>query len=122
MAEESAELRLVPPVLPTDWKMTPLRLKECDVEVAIHVLALRHPAAGYRKITARARWAGYVLNRKKAARLLKVWGFLRSRKKPHPKEQGKPFDITASDQLWQDDMTSIWCGEDGCGNLTAVID
>jgi putative transposase len=122
VVEEEAELRLMPPVLPTEWKTMPLGPKECDVEVAIHVLALRHPAAGYRKITARARRAGYVLNRKKTARLLKAWGFLRSRKKPHPKAQGKPFDITASNQLWQTDMTSIWCGEDGWGYFTAVID
>ena len=122
--EESQEplLRLVPPVLPDDWKAMLLGPDECDVETAIHVLALRHPAAGYRKITARARRAGYVLNRKKTARLLKAWGFLRARKKPHPKAQGKPFDITASNQLWQTDMTSIWCGEDGWGYFTAVID
>lgn len=115
-------LRLVPPVLPTDWKTMPLGPAHCDVATAIHVLALRHPAAGYRKVTARARRAGYVLNRKKTARLLKAWGFLRARKKPHPKAQGKPFDITASNQLWQTDMTSIWCGEDGWGYFTAVID
>lgn len=115
-------LRLVPPVLPQDWKTIAVGPEQCDVETAIHVLALRHPAAGYRKITARARRAGYVLNRKKTARLLKAWGFLRARKKPHPKAQGKPFDITASNQLWQTDMTSIWCGEDGWGYFTAVID
>ena len=122
--EEPVEpvLRLVPPVLPEDWKAMPLGPDACDVETAIHVLALRHPAAGYRKVTARARRAGYVLNRKKTARLLKAWGFLRARKKPHPKAQGKPFDITASNQLWQTDMTSIWCGEDGWGYFTAVID
>ena len=115
-------LRLVPPVLPEDWKTMVLAPDACDVQTAIHVLALRHPAAGYRKITARARRLGYVLNRKKTARLLKAWGFLRARKKPHPKAQGKPFDITASNQLWQTDMTSIWCGEDGWGYFTAVID
>lgn len=94
----------------------------CDIETAVHVLAVRHPAAGYRKVTARARRAGYVLNRKKTARLLKAWGFLRTRRKPHPMAQGRPFDITASNQLWQTDMTAIWCGEDGWGYFTAVID
>ena len=56
------------------------------------------------------------------ARLLKAWGFLRTGRKPHPKAQGKPFDITASTQLWQTDMTSIWCGQDRWGYFTAVID
>lgn len=115
-------LHLVAPVLPDDWQAMDLGPDHCDVETAIHVLARRHPAAGYRKITARARRAGYVLNRKKTARLLKAWGFLRTGRKPHPKAQGKPFDITASNQLWQTDMTSIWCGEDGWGYFTAVID
>lgn len=115
-------LHLVAPVLPDDWQTMDLGPEHCDVETAIHVLARRHPAAGYRKITARARRAGYVLNRKKTARLLKAWGFLRTGRKPHPKAQGKPFDITASNQLWQTDMTSIWCGEDGWGYFTAVID
>jgi len=115
-------LHLVAPVLPEDWQMMDLGPERCDVATAIHVLARRHPAAGYRKITARARRAGYVLNRKKTARLLKVWGFLRTGRKPHPKAQGRPFDITASNQLWQTDMTSIWCGEDGWGYVTAVID
>lgn len=31
-------------------------------------------------------------------------------------------DIAVSNQLWQADMTNIWCGEDGWGYFTAVID
>ena len=115
-------LHLVAPVLPHDWQTMNLGPESCDVATAIHVLTRRHPAAGDRKVTARARRAGYVLNRKRTARLLKAWGFLRDGRKRHPKAQGRPFDITASNQLWQTDMTSIWCGEDGWGYFTAVID
>ncbi len=111
------QLRLVPPELPGDWRTMALGPDACDVQTAIHVLALRHPAAGYRKITARARRAGYLRNYEKTTRLLKAWGFLRARKKPHPKAQGKPFDITASNQLWQTDMTSIWCSGGRLGLL-----
>ena len=57
-AEGGVGLRLVPLVLPEEWKTMALGPGECDVEVAIHVLALRHAAAGYRKVTARARRAG----------------------------------------------------------------
>ena len=57
-AEGGVCLRLVLPVLPEDWKTMPLGPGECDAQTAIHVLALRHPAAGYRKVTARARRAG----------------------------------------------------------------
>ena len=70
-------------------------------------LGRRLLAAGYRKITARARPAGYVLNRERTARLLNAWGFLRAGRKPHPKMQGKPFYVTASNLLWQAEMTSI---------------
>jgi len=121
-ARRECRLHLVAPILPEDWQTMDLGPGHCDVQTAIHVLARRHPAAGYRKVTARARRAGYRLNRKKTARLLKAWGFLRSPKKPHPKAQGRPFEVTASNQLWQTDMTSIWCGEDGWGYFTAVID
>lgn len=76
MAEESAYLKLVPPVLPTDWKTIELGPAQCDVKTAIHVLALRHQAARYLNVTARARRAGDVLNAKKTARVLKAWGFL----------------------------------------------
>lgn len=120
-AEAGVALRLVPPVLPENWPTMPLGPGECDVETAIHVLALRHPAAGHHKVTARARRAGYVLNRKKTARLLNESGFLQSGKKPHPKAQGKPFDITATNQFGQTDMTSIWCCQDEWGYFTAVI-
>jgi putative transposase len=92
------------------------------LELALHVLARRHPAAGYRKVCSRARRAGYVVNRKKVARLLKAWGFMRARPKPHPKAQGRPFNVIAPNTLWQTDMTSVWCGEDGWAYFTAVID
>jgi hypothetical protein len=71
---------------------------------AARLLAGDRPAAGYREVTARAGRAGYWLDRKKTARLLKAWGFLRIGRKPHPKAQGKPFDMAASNQLWPADM------------------
>jgi putative transposase len=62
------------------------------------------------------------VNKKRVARLLRVWGLLSARPKAHPKAQGRPFDIAASNELWQTDLTSIWCGEDGWGYFCAVID
>jgi putative transposase len=93
-----------------------------DLHTALHVLARRHPAAGYRKLTSRLRRAGWGVNRKRIARLLRAWGFCRRKAKRHPKAQGRPFDITASNELWQTDLTSVWCGEDGWCYFTAVID
>ena len=41
---------------------------------------------------------------------------------PHPKAQGRPFNIIAPNILWQTDLTSVWCGEDGWAYFCAVID
>jgi putative transposase len=116
------QLRLVAPALPENWLEMELQPDLAEIELAIHVMARRHPAAGYRKITARLRRKRYVVNRKRVARLLRRWGLMRATGKRHPKAQGRPFDIGASNELWQTDMTSIWCGEDGWGYFCAVID
>ena len=103
-------LRLVAPPLPEDWETTPIGPGLVDLETAIHILARRHVAAGYRMIRSRLKKKGYQVNRKKVARLLKAWGFTRAQKKPHPKAQGKPFNIIAPDVIWaldfQFDQTS----------------
>ena len=85
VGQRAGRLHLAAPALPDGWQTMPLSAQHCDVEVAIHILARRRSAAGYRKITARTRRAYYVLNHKKTGRLLKAWGFLRSPKKPHPR-------------------------------------
>jgi putative transposase len=63
-----------------------------------------------------------VVKRKKVARLLREWGFTRPAPRPHTKAQGRPFNVTASNVLWQTDLTSVWCGEDGWAYFTAVIE
>jgi len=112
----------VPPPLPLNWQTMQLGPSECSLEEALHILARRHPAAGYRKVCSRARRKGFVVNRKKVQRLLGEWGFTRRRPKPHPKPQGRPFDITAPNVLWQTDLTAVWCGEDGWAYFCGVID
>lgn len=92
------------------------------VEEALVILARRHVAYGYRQLWSKLRRAGYIVNRKKVQRLLRLWGYTLTKPRPHPKAQGRPFDITQPNQLWQTDMTAIWCGEDGWGYLTIVTD
>jgi putative transposase len=93
-----------------------------DVEEALVVLARRHVAYGYRQLWSKLRRAGYIVNRKKVQRLLRLWGYTLTKPRPHPKPQGRPFDISKPNQLWQTDMTAIWCGEDGWAYLTLVTD
>lgn len=115
-------VRSVPPPLPIGWQAMDLAPGVVDWQTALHVLARRHPAGGYRKLTSRLRRAGWPLNRKRIARQLRAWGFQRQRRRPRPKRQGRPFNITEPNQLWQTDLTSVWCGEDGWCYFTAVID
>jgi putative transposase len=117
-----ARPRSTPPPLPEGWQQLTLSVDTVTLEEALHVLARRHPAAGYRKVCSRARRGGFVVNRKKVARLLREWGFTRRAPRPHPKAQGRPFNVIAPNVLWQTDMTSVWCGEDGWAYFTAVID
>lgn len=79
-----------------------------DVEVAMHMLARKRPAAGYGKSIAQRQARRLLFEPEEDPRLLKPWGFVRTGRKPLPHAQGKPFDITASNQLWQTDMTRIW--------------
>lgn len=116
------ELRQLPPPLPAGWKTMTLSPEVTDWETALHVLARRHPAAGYRKLCSRLRRAGWPLNRKRIARRLRTWGLQKKHRPKHPKAQGRPFDIAAPNVLWQTDLTSVWCGEDGWAYYTAVID
>jgi len=117
-----ARRRSAPPSLGEGWETMTVSPATCTLEEALHVLARRHPAAGYRKIRSRARRAGFVVNRKKVARLRREWGFTRRAPKPHPKAQGRPFNVIAPNVLWQTDLTSVWCGEDGWAYFCAVID
>jgi putative transposase len=116
------ELRATPPPLPEVWETMVLSPATIDWETALHVLARRHPAAGYRKLCSRLRRAGWRLNRKRIARKLRQWGLQKKHRPKHRKAQGRPFDIETSNVLWQTDLTSVWCGEDGWAYFTAVID
>jgi putative transposase len=119
---ERVTLRLVAPELPAEWPTIEVSPESLELDVAICLMARRHPAVGYRKVTSRLRRKGFCVNRQRVTRLMRAWGFCRARPKAHPKAQGRPFHITTSNELWQTDMTSIWCGEDGWGYFTAVID
>ncbi|MCA1838518.1 MAG: DDE-type integrase/transposase/recombinase, partial [Actinobacteria bacterium] len=112
----------MPPLLPADWQTMVIDPSTCSLDEALHILARRFPASGYRKVCSRARRKGFIVNRKKVARLLSVWGFTKRRPKPHPKRQGRPFDVQAPNVLWQTDLTAVWCGEDGWAYFCGVID
>lgn len=104
---------------PVDLKLDPATV---PLEEALAYLGRKHVAAGYRKLTARLRRHGYCVNKKRVQRLLRLWNWSLRKPRPHPKPQGRPFVILAPNQLWQHDLTAVWCGEDGWGYFTALID
>jgi putative transposase len=110
------------PRLPAMDGNAPLGPTQMPAEDALELLARRHVAYGYRRLWAKLRRAGYVINRKLVQRLMRLWGYGLTRPRPHPKAQGRPFDVTGPNQLRQTDMTAIWCGDDGWDYLTAVLD
>jgi hypothetical protein len=61
--------RSTPPPLPEGCAPAGPVARDGHPRGGVHVLARRHPAAGYRKICARARRAAFVVNRKRVARL-----------------------------------------------------
>ena len=82
--------RSLPPPLPLDWQTMQLDPSVCSVELALHVLARRFPAAGYRKVRSRARRKGFLVNEKKVQRPLGEWGFTRRRPVPSRKHKVVP--------------------------------
>ena len=109
-AKPRATRQLAPAPVIEDTIVDPLRH---SVDEAIVIICRRRVAFGYRRVWAMLRRAGYQVNRKRVHRRMKAWGFLRVAKQRHPKRQGRPFDVSAPNQLWQTDLTAVWCGEDG---------
>jgi putative transposase len=93
----------------------------------VRQLAREHPTFGYRRLWALLRFGsdGALVNLKKVHRLVKM---LRLQVKqrlvaPRPRvQQRRSSSTTASNERWAMDVTHIYCGKDGWGHLSAVID
>lgn len=76
-------------------------------------MCARHPRFGYRRITALLRRAGWRVNRKRVLRLMRE----RHLCVPHTRRRRPPrqghIEVTGPNQLWQTDLTKVWCGQDG---------
>ena len=89
---------------------------------SIERIALQHPSYGVRRITAMLHRAGIVVSRKKVYRLMKLTSL--AHKKSVRKHIVKRMLTvpTGPDQLWQQDITYIWCGIDGWCYLFSILD
>lgn len=91
----------------------------------IRRLIERFPTYGYRRIWALLRHRlGWLVNKKKVYRLMKLKGWLmhQRQKTPRPRVIGRRSLAKASNQRWAMDMTHVDCGPDGWAHLCAIID
>lgn len=111
----------------TDASAPPPR-QSCQDEpivVRLRELAKAYPTFGYRRLWALLRHGdGHRINRKKVHRLVKALHLQVKRREvtPRPRVQEKRSKTQTSDERWAMDLTHVYCGKDGWGHLSAVID
>ncbi|MGH9979094.1 MAG: IS3 family transposase [Nitrososphaeraceae archaeon] len=99
-------------------------LTEAAALEAIEKVALEYPSYGVRRITAMLRRSGGITaNRKKVYRLMKLANLVRKRSvRKHVIIKRILTIPERPDQLWQQDITYIWCGRDGWCYLFSILD
>jgi len=109
-------------------KQTPRNiLLDKTVAKAVQEIGVKRPTYGTRRMAADAsRELGRPINRKQIQRIFHKLGWIEPRKtkKQIMASKKKLARPTAPNQLWQTDMTYIWCGVDGwcyCFNVVDVF-
>lgn len=105
--------------------------KNYDIMVAIDMQFLKTPFYGSRRMTAHLRYEGYVINRKKVARLMKEMGLIAIYPPPNLSKRNhqhkvypyllKGLNIDRPNYVWSIDITYIPT-RDGHVYLAAIID
>lgn len=96
---------------------------DSEVLEAIEDVAVEHPSYGVRRIAAMLRRSGIVVSRKKVYRLMKVANLVRRRSvRKHLVTKRILTVPERPDHLWQQDITYIWCGQDGWCYLFSILD
>ncbi len=91
---------------------------------AIEKVALEYPSHGVRRITAMLRRSGITVSRKKVYRIMKLANLVRKKSvRKHVIMKKRILTVPERpDQLWQQDITYIWCGHDGWCYLFSILD
>jgi putative transposase len=90
---------------------------------AIEKVTLKYPSYGVRRITAMLRRSGIITSRKKVYRLMKLANLVRKRNVRKHVIMKRILTVPErQDQLWQQDITYIWCGRDGWCYLFSILD
>ena len=96
---------------------------EASLLEAIENVALEYPSYGVRRITVMLHRSGIIANRKKVYRLMKLANLVRKKSvRKHVIIKEDLIIPERPDQLWQQDITYIWCGCDGWCYLFSILD
>jgi putative transposase len=99
--------------------------RDAPIVLRLRELAKQYPTFGYRRLWALLRYGdGLPVNRKRVHRLVKRLKLQVKRREvtPRPRVQQNKSKTQASDTRWAMDITHVYCGRDGWGHLSAVID
>lgn len=90
---------------------------------AIEKEALSHPSYGVRRITAMLRRNGTIVSRKRVYRLMKLTNLVKRRSvRKHQVKRRELVVPKGPNELWEQDITYIWCGRDGWCYLFNILD
>lgn len=97
---------------------------EASLLEAIEKVALEYPSYGVRRITAMLRRRrGIITSRKRVYRLMKIANLVRKKNVRKHVIMKRILTVPERpDQLWQQDITYIWCGRDGWCYLFSILD
>ena len=96
---------------------------DLDVLRAIEKEVLQHPSYGIRRVRAMLQRSGIAVNRKKVYRIMKLANLVRKRNvRKHVIVKRMLTVPERPDHLWQQDITYIWCGQDGWCYLFSMLD
>jgi putative transposase len=90
---------------------------------AIEREALSHPSYGVRRITAMLRRSEITVSRKRVYRLMKLTNLVKRRSvKKHLVKRRELVVPREPNELWEEDITYVWCGRDGWCYLFNILD
>ena len=97
--------------------------REAALIEAIEKEALSHPSYGVRRITAMLRRSGIAVSRKRVYRLMKATNLvMRRRLRKHLIKRRELVVPSGPNELWEEDITYLWCGVDGWCYLFNILD
>lgn len=97
--------------------------REASLIEAIEKEALSHTSYGVRRITAMLRRGGIIVSRKKVYRLMKLTNLVKRRRvRKHLIKRRELVVPKGPNELWEEDITYLWCGRDGWCYLFNILD